>query len=67
MGFDANALFDYEAGLLDDAATVRLFSDLVRSGVAWTLQGHYGRVAANMIKNGLIDASGNILIDLDSI
>lgn len=42
----------YEQGDLDDDATVTLFQDLINSGLAWQLQGHYGRTANALIEAG---------------
>lgn len=50
----------FEAGLLDHDQTVELFSLLVKSGLAWTLQGMYGRVAESLIRSGELDPAGNI-------
>lgn len=47
-------LMAYEAGELDDEGTLELFQDLVSSGTAWVLQGHYGRTAAYLIEAGLV-------------
>jgi hypothetical protein len=50
----------YESGDLSDYQTVNLFADLVRTGLAFQLQGHYGRTAAALIESGYIDREGNL-------
>lgn len=46
----------YESGSLSEDEIVEGFGELVRSGLAWQLQGHYGRTAQALIEAGLIQA-----------
>jgi hypothetical protein len=50
----------YENGELSYGETVELFSQLVKSGRVFNLQGHYHRVAVNLIQDGVLDPEGNI-------
>ena len=36
-------------------------AEMVKSGMAWKLQGSYGRFAQSMINSGWIDSEGNVL------
>ena len=47
-------LADYEQGLLDFDDTIALFQDLIDSGLAWRLQGSYGRTAQALLDEGYL-------------
>jgi hypothetical protein len=50
----------YESGELTDTETLELFSELIRTGMAWKLQGSYGRTANRLIDLGLIGKGGEL-------
>lgn len=51
----------YEEGGLSDEETLTLFAHLIKNGMAWKLQGHYGRTAAALIEGGYITATGEVI------
>jgi len=53
-------IISYESGELDNIGILELFSDLIKSGQAWSLQGCYGRMAQALIDKGLINREGVI-------
>ena len=52
-------IMDYEMGNLSDLDTLKLFSELIKNGMAWTLQGHYGRTAKHLIENEYLMDNGD--------
>ena len=47
-------IVSYERGELTDQQTFQLFQELVDSGMIMNLQGHYQRLAAQLLEAGLI-------------
>ena len=43
----------YEAGEMSEEEMIEFFQELIDSGLAWSLQGHYGRTAKALIDEGL--------------
>ena len=44
----------YEAGEMDEPQIIEFFQYLVDTGLAWQLQGHYGRTATALIESGVV-------------
>jgi len=56
-------IMSFEGGDISAQDTLRLFSNLIATGQAWSLQGSYGRAAQSMIEGGWIGRDGKILKD----
>lgn len=57
----------YECGDIDEAGILELFAELIKSGRAWTLQGHYGRTASALIDAGYISEDGKDIFYQDIV
>lgn len=60
-----DAIMAYEDGSLGVPETLELFAELVKTGLAWKLQGSYGRTAQSLIDGGYISKEGEILQTVD--
>lgn len=53
-----SAIIAYETGDMDtEEQLIELFQYLLDSGLAWTLQGHYGRTTAQLLDEGYLRPS----------
>jgi len=51
-------LIKYEHGELEPDEIIELFQTLINNGLAWQLQGHYGRTAKSLIELGYCKLGG---------
>ena len=60
-----NTMTDYDAVMIAEGAQegdqLAAFAQLVRTGMAWTLQGFFGRAASRLIEAGYLSNAGDIL------
>jgi hypothetical protein len=52
--FMVGDIIAYENGEMDEEEVISLFQELVDTGMAWALQGHYGRTAQALLDAGEI-------------
>ena len=57
----------YECGDIDEAGILQLFSELISNGMAWKLQGSYGRTASALIDAGYISEDGKHIFYQDIV
>ena len=56
MTDNINNIIRYENGEMDsETEIVEFFQELINTGMAWKLQGHYGRTAMRLIEEGLCE------------
>lgn len=48
---------------MSEDETVEMFQDMVSTGIVWELQGHYGRTAVQLIRDGLIQTPSMDIFD----
>lgn len=49
-------IMEYEEGEMEEDDAIEFFQELIDSGLAWQLQGSYGRTAASLIEAGVCTA-----------
>jgi hypothetical protein len=52
----------YEDGEQTEEEYFAMFAELVKTGLAWQLQGVYGRTAARLIRDGYITEDGEVTL-----
>ena len=57
----------YECGDIDEAGILQLFAELIESGMAWKLQGVYGRTAQALIDAEYISEDGKHIFYQDIV
>lgn len=56
-------MMEFEEGNLTEAETVDLFQHLIDNGMAWSLQGFYGRTASALIDAGYCRPRGQVKVE----
>ena len=51
---DINKIIEWENGGMSETDEIEFFQGLVDTGLAWSLQGMYGRRAMQLIESGLV-------------
>ena len=51
-------IIEFETGEATEEQVIELFQYLVDSGLAWSLQGSYGRIAQALLEEGIITKKG---------
>ena len=49
---NVSQVIKYENGEMSTEEVIAFFQELIDTGLAWKLQGHYGRIAASLIESG---------------
>jgi len=57
----------YECDDIDEAGILQLFAELIESGMAWKLQGSYGRTAQALIDAEYISEDGKHIFYQDIV
>ena len=47
-----NDIMSYENGEMEEEEMIEFFQGLINNGMAWTLQGSYGRMAVRLVEDG---------------
>ena len=50
-----DGIIRYESGEMNEEEVIEFFQELVDTGLAWKLQGHYGRTAKALIDYGWVN------------
>jgi hypothetical protein len=58
---DVGTMVEYESGELTEEETIEFFQELVDTGLAWQLQGSYGRTAMDLLRDGYLETPSEVV------
>jgi len=58
---DVGTVVEYESGELTEEETIEFFQELVDTGLAWQLQGSYGRTAMDLLRDGYLETPSEVV------